>query len=55
MSIQSKKNELLSIIAWKLSRGSETKPEAEKIMRECRKMSYKALHEFAVRNDFIDY
>lgn len=54
MSIKNKKEELIKFIAWKMSHGSETKDEAEEIMRKCRKMSYKELHAYAVQHDFID-
>ena len=50
-----KKQELLNFIQWKMSHSGETKQEQEETLKKCKKMSYKALHMWAVRNDFIDY
>ena len=50
-----KKQSLLNFIEWKMSHSGETKEEQEEILKKCKKMSYKALHRYAVVNDFIDY
>lgn len=50
-----KKQTLLNFIKWKMSKSGETEQEQEEILKRCRKMSYRALHIWAIRNDFIDY
>jgi hypothetical protein len=55
MTIKQKKENLINFIKWKMSHSGETEKEQEAILKYCRKLSYKALHEYAVRNDFIDY
>ena len=50
-----KKASLISFIKWKMENGGDTPAEIDKVMKMAKKMSYKALHEWAVRNDFIDY
>lgn len=48
-----KKQSLINFISWKLR--SETQEDYNRIMEQCKKMSYRALHQWAVNNDFIDY
>ena len=50
-----KKASLMNFIKWKMQNGGDTKEEVDKVIKMAKKMSYKALHEWAVRNDFIDY
>ena len=55
MTSEQKKRSLLEFMEWKMSHSGETKEEIEETLNKCRKMSYKALHRYAVLNDFIDY
>ena len=50
-----KKASLINFIKYKMEHGGDTKEEIDKVMKMAKKISYKALHEWAVRNDFIDY
>ena len=50
-----KKQSLLNFIEWKMSNDGESEKEHEEILKMCKKMSYKELHQYAVVNDFIDY
>ena len=50
-----KKASLINFIKYKMENGGDTPSEIDKVMKMAKEMSYKALHEWAVRNDFIDY
>ena len=50
-----KKKSLLDFIRWKMEHGGDTMTEIRETMTKLKKMSYKALHEWAIANDFIDY
>ena len=50
-----KKITLINFIKYKMEYGGDTKEEIDKVMKMAKKMSYKALHEWAIQNDFIDY
>ena len=50
-----KKMTLINFIKSKMEHGGDTKEEIDNVIKMAKKMSYKALHEWAIRNDFIDY
>lgn len=50
-----KKQSLLKFIIYKLERAGESQEEINEMTDLCKKMSYKALREFAIQNDFVDY
>lgn len=50
-----KKLSLINFIKLKMESAGETQSEKERVMKLCKKLSYKALREWAIRNDFIDY
>ena len=50
-----KKQELISWIKYKMQKGGDGFTEICKTIERCKKMSYKALKEWAINNDFIDY
>ena len=50
-----KKLNLINFIKWKMENANETQAEKERVLKLCKKMSYKALHSWAIANDFIDY
>lgn len=50
-----KKECLLNFIEDKMKWGGDTKEEIAKTIAKLKKMSYKAAHEWAIVNDFIDY
>lgn len=50
-----KKLSLINFIKWKMDNANEPQCEKDRVMKLCKKLSYKALHEWAIRNDFIDY
>ena len=49
---EAKKQELLNFIKWKIR--FFTEQEQKETLQKCKNMSYKALREWAIRNDFID-
>ena len=51
---QMKKESLLNFIRYKMERGGDTLTEIVTTMAKLKKMSYKALHEWAIIHDFID-
>lgn len=55
MTAKEKKQQLINFMKWKMSNSGETEEEQQAILRKCEKMSYKALHNYAIMNDFIDY
>lgn len=50
-----KKQSLLRFIIYKLEMAGESQEEINEMTDLCKKMSYKALREFAIQNDFVDY
>lgn len=50
-----KKQELISWIRYKMQKSGDGFTEIFKTIERCKKMSYKALKEWAINNDFIDY
>ena len=52
---QMKKESLIKFIRWKMEHGGDTLTEIHETMQKLKKMSYKALKEWAIYNDFIDY
>lgn len=50
-----KKMSLINFIKWKMEQAGELKCEQERVMKLCKKLSYKALKQWAINNDFIDY
>ena len=50
-----KKKQLIDWIRYKMERAGESFTDTCKTIEKCRKMSYKALHSWAINNDFIDY
>lgn len=50
-----KKQSLLKFIIYKLEKAGESQEEINEMTDLCKKMSYKALREFAIQNDFVDY
>ena len=50
-----KKKSLLDFIRWKMEHGGDSFTEICETMNKLKKLSYKALHEWAIHNDFIDY
>ena len=50
-----KKASLINFIKSKMEHGGDNQAEIDKVMKMAKKMSYKALHEWAIQNDFIDY
>lgn len=52
--VQIKKETLLRFIEEKMECGGDSKEEISSTMKKLKKMSYKALKEWAVVHDFID-
>lgn len=50
-----KKLSLINFIKWKMDSAGDTQCEKDRVMKLCKKLSYKALREWAINNDFIDY
>ena len=51
---QRKKESLIEFIRWKMQNGGDSMTEIRETMAKLKKMSYKALHEWAIIHDFID-
>ena len=52
--IEIKKLSLINHIKNKMDNANELQCEKDRVLKLCKKMSYKALHKWAVMNDFID-
>ena len=52
---QAKKESLINFIRWKMENGGDTLTEIRETIAKLKKMSYKALREWAIIHDFIDY
>ena len=52
---QMKKESLINFIRCKMEQGGDTAEEIKTTIAKLKKMSYKALKEWAIANDFIDY
>lgn len=52
---QAKKESLIKFIRYKMEKGGDTFTEICETMKKLKKMSYKALREWAIVHDFIDY
>lgn len=52
--VQMKKESLLNFIDYKMKRGGDTEEERKSTINKLKKMSYKALNEWAIAHDFID-
>jgi hypothetical protein len=52
---QAKKESLINFIRWKMEQGGDSLYEIHDTITKLKKMSYKAVHEYAIYHDFIDY